>query len=466
MTLDRRTVLEAEPWPHQVAAAQAHARGVRWLLKLWHRKAGKDLSELLFGVLPRAYREPGMYFHCYPEQQQFRTAFWDGQGVDGRRYLDMIPKDMIIGKPNETEMQIELRTCVPGMSSFYKGVGADRLGWLGANPRGVVMSEYQQQDPRALQLLTPILMANGGWASFAYTPWGQNHGYTLFEAAKAHADWFCQRLTVLDTRKPDGTRIVTDADIQFERDVFKKKEAIIQQEYFCSFDSDLEHAVFGALLNQAKADGRVRVFDVVPGYEVVPCFDIGHRDATACGWFQQVGEEHRLVRYEEQTGTTVDYWAERLKVVRTEHKYLYRYVNGKIYAIAPFDAEQKHWALSAKEQAMRLGVYFSIVEKMSEAVQVSRARRFFPRLWIHATEAERFVEICKSFSYEWDEDRKTYSDSTVHDWASHGAKMYCYYACAQTDAPQYQPALVAASRFDPWAPTVDALTEFNPYGVF
>lgn len=453
--------LAYEPWPHQVASAQAHAKGVRWQYKLWHRKAGKDLSEFLYGVLPRAYREPGIYFHCFPEQQQGRKAFWDGRAVDGTRYLDMVPKGMLKSKPNETEMQLEFRTSDPKKTSIYQVVGADRLGWIGANPRGVIMSEYQRQDPLAWQLLTPILMANQGWASFCLTPWGHNHAWQLYESVKDRPEWHVDVKTVLETVKPDGTRIVSDADLEFERTVLLKKEAYIQSEYFCAFESDLEYAVFGELVQKARRDGRIRHDDPVPGVEVIPAFDIGHADATACGWWQCVNGEHRLLRYEEKTGTTVDYWAERLKAHRVAYGYTYRYVAGEIYAVAPHDAAHTHWAgHSAVETARRQGVYLHVVEKLSEPEQLQRARMFFPKIAIHQTDAARFVDICHAFRYAFDEVSQRCSDKTVHDWASHGAKMYCYYATAQSDAPAYTPATRALTAFDVYA---DAVADFDPY---
>lgn len=41
---------------------------------------------------------------------------------------------------------------------------------VGTNPQGCVFSEYALQDPRAYQLIRPILTANGGWALFISTP--------------------------------------------------------------------------------------------------------------------------------------------------------------------------------------------------------------------------------------------------------------------------------------------------------
>jgi hypothetical protein len=119
--------------------------------------------------LSESYYKPGIYYHCFPELAPGRKALWGGRDNEGRRYIDYVPERMLAGKPNETEMQLETRTNDPKKTSLHQVVGADRLGWIGSNPRRVVMSEYQDQDPMAWQLLSPILMANGGGASFCFT---------------------------------------------------------------------------------------------------------------------------------------------------------------------------------------------------------------------------------------------------------------------------------------------------------
>ena len=463
MTTTRSEVLDFTPWPHQVPSMQARANGARWVCKVWHRRAGKDLSDFVSN-LKEAYDKPGIYYHCFPELTQGRKALWDGRDNDGVRYIDYVPGGMLASKPNETEMQLELRTRDPKKTSLYQVVGADRLGWIGSNPRHVVMSEYQDQDPQAWQLLSPILMANRGGASFCFTPRGHNHAYELYRVVKDQPSWHTELLTVLDTRKPDGTRIVTEEDLEIERTIFLKPEALIQQEYFCSFEGNLVGAVYGDLLKRAREDTRVTLFDYTPGIDVVPAFDIGHGDATACGWWQAVGETHRLIRYEEQTGTTVDYWAERLKAVRVEHKYGYRYVNGDIYCVGPHDLRHVHWAgpNSAEAAARKVGLYFHVVEKLGIAEGLQAGRQLFPRLWLHERDAARFVEVAGAYKYEWDKVSLQFSTVPVHDWTSHGADMYRYYATAVRETPRYTPALKAKTGFDVYS---DAETEFNPYAT-
>jgi poly-beta-hydroxyalkanoate depolymerase len=52
-----------------------------------------------------------------------------------------------------------------------------------------------------------ILAENGGWAVFIYTPRGKNHGHSLYQMAKKSNEWFCQNLTINDTKRADGSPV-------------------------------------------------------------------------------------------------------------------------------------------------------------------------------------------------------------------------------------------------------------------
>jgi len=83
--------------------------------------------------------------------------------------------------------------------------------------------------------MRPILKENGGWALFNSTPNGKNHFFDMFNMAMENENWFCQKLTIDDTKDAEGKAIVTQEDIAEER-ASGMDEAMIQQEYFCNFD--------------------------------------------------------------------------------------------------------------------------------------------------------------------------------------------------------------------------------------
>ena len=77
----------------------------------------------------------------------------------------------------------------------------------------MVFSEYAVSKPEAwTHIVEPMLLENGGWAIFPYTPRGKNHGKTLFDMARKNPNWFAEILTV------DDTLAIPPSAIQEERD--------------------------------------------------------------------------------------------------------------------------------------------------------------------------------------------------------------------------------------------------------
>ena len=137
----------------------------------------------------------GVYYYFYPSYAQGRKALWDNVDASGFKFLDHIPKELIAGQPNQTEMKVYLKN-----GSLIQVVGSDNIDTVvGSNPVGCVFSEYPLQDPSGYNFVRPILRENGGWAVFTYTPRGKNHGFDLYEMARKNPEWYVEKLSINDT---------------------------------------------------------------------------------------------------------------------------------------------------------------------------------------------------------------------------------------------------------------------------
>lgn len=136
-------------------------KGYRRVIAILPRRAGKDVAAWNL-MIRQALKRIGIYWYILPTYAQGKKVIYDGMTNDGKKFLDFIPKDLIDGKPNSQEMKIRLIN-----GSIIQIIGSDNVDSLvGANPLGCVFSEYALQDPRAYQLIRPILTANDGWAVF------------------------------------------------------------------------------------------------------------------------------------------------------------------------------------------------------------------------------------------------------------------------------------------------------------
>lgn len=210
------------PRPYQLNLLKALDNGIKRAVIVWHRRSGKD--KVCFNyMVKKAFERVGTYFYLLPTRVQAKQVIWDNIDNDGFKMLDHIPKE-VIKNTNTTELKIELIN-----GSIIQLMPADefKTSGVGTNPIGIVISEYSIVDNQAWKFISPILVANGGWAIFNFTPRGMNHAHTLLQQAKQNDKWYWEVLTANDTN------VFTKEQIDEE----KKSNSVdfIEQEYFCKF---------------------------------------------------------------------------------------------------------------------------------------------------------------------------------------------------------------------------------------
>tara|TARA_Y100001970_G_scaffold74643_1_gene94568 strand:- start:4336 stop:5631 length:1296 start_codon:yes stop_codon:yes gene_type:complete len=386
--------------------------GGKRAVAVWHRRAGKDLLSVNWCVTA-ALKRKGLYWHLLPTYNQGRKIVWDGMTRDGRSFLEHFPKELW-ANVNNTDMRLELKN-----GSIYQVVGTDNVDRLvGSNPVGVVFSEYSLQDPRAWDLVRPILAENGGWAMFIYTARGRNHGYDLFNMANRNERWFCQKLSI------DDTSVLTQEAIEEEREAGMPEE-LIQQEFYCSFDAPLVGSYYGSLMAKALAEERIKNVPYEPRLEVHTSWDLGMGDSTAIIWFQQFGNEYRIIDYYENQGEGIPHY---IKVVR-EKDYIY----GR--HIAPHDIKVREMGTgkSRFEVARDLGIRFDVCPNIQVDDGIEAVRSIIPRCYFDEKKCSILVEALRQYRKDYDEKNKVYKNRPLHDWSSHGADAFRYLALGTRD---------------------------------
>lgn len=406
------------PREYQKPLLKAIDNGYKRAVCIWHRRAGKD-KELINIMAKKMFERVGSYYYLFPTYQQGRKILWNGIDKDGFKFMDHIPQS-IRKRTDNTQMTIETIN-----GSIFQVIGTDKIDSIvGTNPVGCVFSEYSLQDPRAWDFLSPILLENGGFAIFNYTPRGDNHGKELYEMAKSNPDiWFAELLTVDDTKRPDGSPVITGEMIDQERKE-GKEEAFIQQEYFCSFEGSVQGAYYATQLRLLKDSGRFIKGLWDPNIPVKTYWDLGIDDSMTIIFVQIVGREIRFIDYEEGTGEGLAYYARKIK----ERPYVY---DGHYF---PHDGAVTEIGTgkSRKETAESLGLRpMNIVarpENKQDAIEVVRG--ILPRVFIDPVTCKRLVDCLNNFRKEFNPVTKLWHH--VHDWASHGADA------AQTFALSYE----------------------------
>jgi hypothetical protein len=381
---------------------------------VWHRRAGKDLLSINW-TLSSMMQRRGLYWHLFPTYQQGRKIVWDGFTRDGRGFLDHFPPELVANR-NNTAMRVELKT-----GSIYQVVGTDNCDALvGANPVGVVFSEYSLQDPKAWDLIRPILAENGGWALFIFTARGRNHGYDLVNMAKDNAKWFCEVLSV------DKTGAIPMSVVDDER-ASGMPEELIQQEYFCSFDAPLVGAYYGDGMAKALQEKRIAKIPWEPRIPVCTAWDLGVGDSTCIWFFQIFGHEIRLIDFYENNGEGLPHYIKVLK----EKDYIY----DKHYAPHDIEVRELTSGKARIEVARSLGIKFTVVKQHSIEDGIDCVRSIFNRCWFDVDRCERGIEALRQYRKDFDEKKRVFRDKPLHDWSSHAADAFRYLAWGLRNKP-------------------------------
>lgn len=429
------------PRNYQRPAWDAWESGIKRSLLIWHRRAGKDeLSLQKFAVA--AMLRAANYWHCLPMYEQARKAIWEAVNPhSGKKRIDEAFPHEIRKRTDNSGMVIEFVT-----GGVYRVVGSDNPDSLvGAPPLGIAFSEWAISNPSAWGLLQPILLENGGWADFITTPRGRNHVYGMYNMAKDNPKWFCQKLSIDDTHQVSMEQIEEVRKDYVSLYGEEAAEALIQQEYWCSFEAAILGAFYGKEMVKAESEGRIGEFDVWPQYPVHTAWDLGVsrnqvKESMAIWFWQAVlGDDGktkiRVVDYLSGAGYSIAYYADIIK----ERANNGGYEMGVDYV--PHDARVPEMTSSGKDGKAKLrievmiecGLKPKIVTEHKIADGISAVRQVLPRCYFDEEKCDNGIECLRQYQTEWDDDLKTFKKTALGNWASHGADAFRYLAVAFRD---------------------------------
>ena len=243
--------------------------------------------------------KPATYWHMLPAYSQGRKAIWTAVNPHtGKRRIDEAFPHELRANTNEQEMFIRLKN-----GATWQVLGSDRYdAAVGSPPYGITFSEWALSNPAAWAYLAPIVIENGGWALFITTARGRNHAKSMLDMAQTREDWFSEVLPV------NVTGAMSEAAVEQQRveytGIFGKEaaDALIDQEYYCSFEAAILGAYWGKEMLLAEQQGRICDVPVNTDLPVHTAWDIGVDDAMAIWCFQVYPDHLDIVDYYEGHG--------------------------------------------------------------------------------------------------------------------------------------------------------------------
>lgn len=212
--------------PHNLKLNKARDRYVleylgskkRFSVLVWHRRAKKSRSALSKQIMKIVDRnEAGVCYYVLPTYRQAKQVIWDAL------INDHVPKELY-DKKNDSELAIYYKNGV-----IQRFIGAEDFDkHRGTNPFDVVFDEFSEQPEEIwTAIFQPVLMENGGSATFVFTPKGKNHSWKLTELARINPIWFVSIKGVKDTD------VFTEEELTEVR--INTPQALYDQEYNVAF---------------------------------------------------------------------------------------------------------------------------------------------------------------------------------------------------------------------------------------
>jgi len=133
-------------------------KGYRKILYVLGRRSGKDYLAWNMAIR-QCLKKTCLVLYCLPTYNQCRKVIFDAIAIDGTRFLDLIPSDLV-ANINATEQKITFNN-----GSILRLIGADsyNTSLVGTNAQMIILSEASLMQLESVYAYArPILAANGG----------------------------------------------------------------------------------------------------------------------------------------------------------------------------------------------------------------------------------------------------------------------------------------------------------------
>lgn len=199
-----------------------------------------------------------------------------------------------------------------------------------------------------------------------------------------------------------------------------------EDDYLHIYEGFCKQVVDGAIyrqeLLQADKDSRITRVPYDATRPVHTFWDLGFGDNTSIWFAQSIGFEFRLIDFLQGSQQALQYY---LKAIQAKP-----YVYGTDYLPHDAKAHELGSGRSIEEQIRSAGRKVQIVPKLSIEDGIAAARAIFGRCWFDADKCQDGLQALRHYRYELDPKIGTFKREPLHDWASHPADAFRYFAVA------------------------------------
>lgn len=398
-------VIPYKPRPLQRAI---HNDIKRWNLFVCHRRFGKTVlavNELIKQAVKCDKQSP-RYAYVAPLYKQAKQIAWD--------YLKFFAGVIPGAKFNESELRCDMPW--GARITLYGADNPDSMRGLYLD--GVVLDEYKDMSPRVFtEVIRPALSDREGWAIFIGSAQGGTTFHSLYEKVKNDPKWFVR------TYKASETGVIKPEELEDAKKIMDDDE--YAQEYECSWTASIKGAYYGKQIASAEDEGRICNIPYEERFPVHTFWDLGVGDSTVIWFMQAINNEIRFIDYYEMSGEGLPHYAQVLDKKG--------YVYGRHYAPHDIEVRELGSGISRLQTAKNLGISFSIAPKLPIDDGINAARMIFNKCWFDEKKCHEGLLALKNYHKEYDDKRQQYKPQPLHDWSSHAADAFRYFAVSWKD---------------------------------
>lgn len=300
-----------------------------------------------------------------------------------------------------------------------------------AEGRAGYFFDYSQSAER--QQLAGVPLGLLDWKFFFFS-WWNNKAYSLDSAdvvlPQRLTDYFNELHAKHGIVTNDGQRAWYAAKEKTLGDDMKREYPSIPVE---AFQQSIEGAYYARQFAKLYGDQRIGVLPDNSHLPVITIWDIGVSDSTAIWFVRQVGEQYHVIDYYGNSGEGLRHYMKVLK----DKGYTYSEHWG------PHDIENREFGSDAKtrKDIAREGyeidgqIYrmtFQVVPKIGVDDGIEQAREILARCAFDEAKCEEGITCLENYRKEWDDKKGCWKDKPLHDWSSHAADAFRYFAVAKT----------------------------------
>lgn len=339
-----------------------------------------------------------------------------------KQYTSNIPGREV----NESELRVDLPN--GGRVRLYGADNPDALRGLYLD--AVVLDEFADMRPRFLpEVIRPALSDRRGSLTLIGTPKGHNEFFDRWQDAQTDPEWFSMMLKASETNIVAAEELASAAKLM--------SEAQYAQEYECSFEAAIEGAYYGMALEKAAQEGRIAALPHNPALPVYTAWDLGVGDDTSIWFAQRSGGWLHVIDHYATNGQPASHYVDVLR--------------GKPYSYAthflPHDADNREWTngKSRLDTLKALGLNnLKVLPRMAVDDGINAVRLLLPTVRFDAENCKSGLESLRQYRREYDENKRMFKPTPLHNFASHDADAFRYLAVGlepdaaiPSDIPRY-----------------------------